>query len=631
MGDHLVPLAGDWALWRDFAVRSAGFPVDGLNRFGPEDEPQRLVDIAADPQFQEALTWQNREALETAARKLSVNGSKPSKRRQREELVATYWQRYCAKNDTIGFFGPLAWGQIVDDGPAVKTRSGGLVRSRSVHFEVWAIELLARAIGADVGIAMGPWPERDLRAGLEEHADAAVRDRGLAALDRIERARDAVADADPEHLGAALVAFDSEFAAAVGGPPVRDDSLSGGGRTPLYLDCMRDLDAVVGPVVVDELARTLPALLESARWYCGRSFAHGRALLRELVPPGRQPLAPLYGRIIGTLVQRVPELLADDLKEVQRRWAILLADGDVDTLSARARDAFSDHGPAWPMTVFHSVDVQIAAADEDAIERGEFLAVAGDFHAGGNPLGQGLFAHQHPERDRFLKQWDTEWGSPKLGGLPPRAAAGIPMTARLYPAFFQPDDILILPGPDVAAPRGHRALPLSELFVDGDEVTDARETFRAPLTHVVFVAMFLPVVMTFEPFPVSQHDPRLTISRTVLRRETWRPRVGDCPTEPDAVAAWAHDRGMPRRVFCRMPGERKPTYLDVESPVLTRLLCRRIRRAQRAGPDHELYVTEMLPGPDECWLEQDGERFTSELRLVAVDTTRRGGGTVAVR
>jgi hypothetical protein len=29
-----APLGGDWLMWRDYAVRSAGFPVDGLDVFG---------------------------------------------------------------------------------------------------------------------------------------------------------------------------------------------------------------------------------------------------------------------------------------------------------------------------------------------------------------------------------------------------------------------------------------------------------------------------------------------------------------------------------------------------------------------------------------------------------------------
>ena len=37
-----MPLGADWALRRDFAVRSAGFPVTGLDAFGGDDEGARL-------------------------------------------------------------------------------------------------------------------------------------------------------------------------------------------------------------------------------------------------------------------------------------------------------------------------------------------------------------------------------------------------------------------------------------------------------------------------------------------------------------------------------------------------------------------------------------------------------------
>ena len=76
-------------------------------------------------------------------------------------MVASYWQRYCAKNDTIGFFGPLAWGRFAEEGPAVSVRAGGLVRECVVHLEVWAVEALARAVGLETVLPMDPFPERD--------------------------------------------------------------------------------------------------------------------------------------------------------------------------------------------------------------------------------------------------------------------------------------------------------------------------------------------------------------------------------------------------------------------------------------------------------------------------------------
>ena len=64
-------MAGDWELWRSFAVRSAGFPVSGLEAFGPGDESGRLQEVARDPLFREAVTWQNPAAVENAVVKVA--------------------------------------------------------------------------------------------------------------------------------------------------------------------------------------------------------------------------------------------------------------------------------------------------------------------------------------------------------------------------------------------------------------------------------------------------------------------------------------------------------------------------------------------------------------------------------
>src|SRR5215217_2020361 len=93
--DH-IELTEDWSLWRDFAVRSAGFPVEGLEVFG-SDEDARLADVARDPAFREAVAWQGSEAPKRAVDKLAAGApGSPSRRRWRTDVVAGYWQRYCA-------------------------------------------------------------------------------------------------------------------------------------------------------------------------------------------------------------------------------------------------------------------------------------------------------------------------------------------------------------------------------------------------------------------------------------------------------------------------------------------------------------------------------------------------------
>src|SRR5512133_1889663 len=629
MDDHLVPLGGDWALRRDFAVRSAGFPVAGLDAFGTDDERARLRNIAADPAFREAVTWQNRGVLATAVDALLEAGGAPSKARRREEIVARYWQRYCSKNDTIGFFGPLAWGEFRDDGPALTQRSRGLVRERTVHMETWCLERFLQTFTDDPWMPLGPWPEEDARIRIESIADDAARDRATTGLARLEAARKRIAAASRDELGTALDEFDRVFEDTVGEPPVRTPQLAGGGRTPIYMDAMRDLDVDLGPGLVGELASSLAPLLESSRWLCGRSFELGCGLMTEAVGEGGpRPLAPLFGKVFAALGE-MPRLLAPEHDELQRRWAELLDDRDRTTIGERARARFSDFGPAWPISVFHSADLQIAAADVDAVERGDYLVVIGDYHPGTSPLGQGLFSYRHPDRQRFLETWGSDVGTPTIYPLPPRVPP-VPLTARLMPAATLPGDIVVVPPmPQVRARRGSRVVPVADLLVDGATITDREGSIRAPLHSLFWLPMFVATVFGYEPFPEVEHMERITVGRTVYRRESWQIAVGDCPTEPAAVAGWARDHGMPRRVFVRMPNERKPTYLDVESTVLARIFCREIRR--RADSAEQLVaVSEMLPRPEDCWLELNGERYTSELRIAAVDLTRRGHAKIEV-
>jgi hypothetical protein len=146
-----------------------------------------------------------------------------------------------------------------------------------------------------------------------------------------------------------------------------------------------------------------------------------------------------------------------------------------------------------------------------------------------------------------------------------------------------------------------------------------------------YIPMFLAAMHTFDPFPIpGAHGERITVGRTVLRRETWAASAGSAPREPGDFAAWARALGLPRRIFCRPPGEAKPVYVDLESRLLTSSLHRMLRRVADRDPETPVRFTEMLPGPDECWLEHEGARYTSELRLVAVDLSRRGAGRVTI-
>ena len=69
------------------------------------------------------------------------------------------------------------------------------------------------------------------------------------------------------------------------------------------------------------------------------------------------------------------------------------------------------------------------------------------------------------------------------------------------------------------------------------------------------------------------------------------------------------------------PTEKKPFFVDLASLLSIDLLARFIHQSQMTcSGDTLVSVTEMLPDPDHLWLSDSaGNRYTSELRLVAVD------------
>ncbi len=171
-----------WALWPQLLVRAAGFPVSRLEPLAARQSSllaDALLDAdsagtraafeaayleerrswaahlratAAEPKFREAVLWQNRKAVDDGLDSLlrqSANAD-DARTRKKEALVTSYLQRYAAKCDTIGFFGPLGWGNWTSNADVVSQRSAdSLLDARATFFEPWAIAAVARAFADD--------------------------------------------------------------------------------------------------------------------------------------------------------------------------------------------------------------------------------------------------------------------------------------------------------------------------------------------------------------------------------------------------------------------------------------------------------------------------------------------------
>ncbi len=186
----------DWRWWRQVVVRGAGFPADGVLRLASEELARKadalavnadrgseawrtfreefgevavelaveLQSIASRDDFLRAVAWQNHRLMDQAIRPFlrwdPAKDTRHRMHRRRGELIASYWQRYCVKNDTIGFFGPSGWGKV---GDCVRTRFAPgerMLRSSEVFFEAWAIDRLAEAIEEIPGMREWLMPRR---------------------------------------------------------------------------------------------------------------------------------------------------------------------------------------------------------------------------------------------------------------------------------------------------------------------------------------------------------------------------------------------------------------------------------------------------------------------------------------
>jgi hypothetical protein len=181
MALHRFQLGGTgWWVWRDALLRTTGFPASGLAALAaPQcaEAAEGLLDgavgaeafaasihaataaascevnrIAADPLLREAITWQS-PAITDLLDSLLRNAApirRNAKRRYREEQLSRFWQRYCSKTETIGFFGPALWITLDPDCGHITAEPGcGLVSRRRVFLEPWAVVAFGEWLATD--------------------------------------------------------------------------------------------------------------------------------------------------------------------------------------------------------------------------------------------------------------------------------------------------------------------------------------------------------------------------------------------------------------------------------------------------------------------------------------------------
>jgi len=755
---HRTPLGrSGWELWRDAALAGAGFPAQRVMVVCDDDlaaaadllgdgsraardryeamyarATERLSaairEIAAEPRFREAVTWQEPALLAKCLDKAAAGEPGDHRRRKHELVIARYLQRYCLNNETLGFFGPVGWARVGQDGIGLSVTPGpGHLSRRTTYFEWRTIDALAttiamrpevlpwltprvapsavldrqvlrlpfrapmrlpagdarmlrlcdgtrtvrtltgdpadpeslatllrlRELGAvrvGLQVPVSSWPERELADLVRSIADPAVRGRALEQVARLIAAKDAVSAAagDAARVYRATSALAEAFEQVTGVPAERRARAA---RPLVYEDAVRDVEVHVGRHLTDMLAPPLGLLLDSAAWLVNTVAARYRALFWRIASQAPSGNGTRGVPLLSAAVMAMPELflpsdglepatVAGVVAEFQERWRRILSvppgvrrhhvtSGAVAGQVARE---FATGPPLWSGAKVHSLDIMIAAPDPDAVARGECQFVLGKLHPATNVLESRAFSAQHPDPGRLLSAAEADHLDRRIYAIPKRDSPIV--TSRLCPpsALLSPRyTYLCLGSESVVRPDNARVLPAADLAVEvrGDDLVARRGTSGPEYDFVEVIGDMLAALVApaFRPLGAAGHQPRISIDKMVIGRESW--------TFPAAATAWAFVRderqryaaarqwrkahGLPERVFVSVPGEGEPTAVDFRSLPLVGLLAHAVRRAAKLGRE-SFTLTEMLPDVDQLWLrDAGGDRYTAELRLVAVD------------
>ena len=131
LGSHVVRLgSGQFGIWRSSCIRGAGLPYDWL----ADGRAQR------EPLFAEAVAWQHARV----AAQLRGGPRRANRDRQLARTLASYRTRYCVKNDSIAYYGPLAWAEWTQGdtclGEFVAPQRGEAL------LELWAVRAVGEAL-----------------------------------------------------------------------------------------------------------------------------------------------------------------------------------------------------------------------------------------------------------------------------------------------------------------------------------------------------------------------------------------------------------------------------------------------------------------------------------------------------
>ena len=685
----------------------------------PSERRQSLRDIASDPGFQEA-TWLSSpqmfmSGLQTYLERWSPT-HRPSEIRRIERQLISYLQRFCAKNDTASFFGPLNYGDFSTAREEQPPRPGAKhVQRREAFMAYWGVASLAAALMNDSHVRpylrprhspicrIGTRGEHTVTVGeisfsisagaarviglvdgsrtvseiatlaglsidqiwqdLEQLARARVIVTGIEVpvtelrplgwlLDRVrelpedcpargywcdvltecQEIQERFAQASFTERQRLLGQIETLVTKVAGVEPRRGAGQFYTDRLLIYEECLGGLTPLMwGPDCAEELrAQLAPVLDLYAAHACAahqslQSF--GASLLSSLAPDGRMPLLTAIARLYRQ------HSLPDDggshwqhamLAQLQQHSHERVVQLDPALLPPIDRAVFED------TVLLSSPDVMLMARDAAALRAGDFQVIIGECHDTLMIWGWALCFH--PQR-HMVEAAAADLLQEASG---PHQLANLLASKRVKIVPFE------FPGPTIEMMASSQKSPIDRIPIADVEavVEDGRPKLRAPgwpdlMIHngelpTLMHALFAPPRVVPFPLSLGEHTPRVMLGKAVIQREQWRVKCETFFPRRYRGASFelmydyrraARRLGLPRYVFVRVTGERKPVLIDRDNYFLLELLDYLL--ADKA----EALVSEMLPSPDQLWLRDNTAAFCAELRLSMGYISAEGQGS----
>ncbi|GEM_PF-1367751 len=442
----------------------------------------------------------------------------------------------------------------------------------------------------------------------------------LAVLDRFGDLADAFADAPVARKRELLAAAESEFTTITG-----MDARRGGGelytdRALLHDEALGDIDCTISPELVARLGIQLRPVLDLCASYSTlvqrACQDRARRLLTELGVG--EPVSYLaFMKILLTRISMAACTSDPAVTAFTGQVADLVEDRGRDGI---ARLTASDLAPLLhpvPAGTFVSPDIFLSAPSIEALATGTYAPVVGEIHYGAQVWTHLLVFRE--DRDAI-----GDHIAAMLPGVP-GVRAGLVHGRRQGKAF--PAE---LPGYRIEV--GGRSVGPPELVLSAADLwvrpaATGVELISRELAQVVHLypgdprspASWLfgtPPVM-LPPLRLGTRTPRVVIDDVVAWRSRWElpAAVLDdarraAPHEAMAVLRDAARRiGAPMRCFVRLPGERKPCYIDLDNVLAVEYLLAMSGTADHVG------LVEVLPEPADWWLRGAGGTRSCELRM----------------